>query len=64
MLSRDAKIFLFDKPFSALDYNGQVKVKNKLVDFCQNDSLIVYNTHSTEFSSIATRKRELQLKEH
>lgn len=63
MLSRDAQIFLLDEPFSALDFNTQLKIKNKLMELSKNGSLIVYSTHITEFSSIATRECELQLKE-
>lgn len=63
MLSRDAQIFLLDEPFSSLDLNTQSKIKNKLFELSEKGALIVYSTHVSEFSSIATRECELQSKE-
>lgn len=63
MLSRDAKIFLLDEPFSALDLHSQLKIKNKMIELSQKGSLIIYSTHTSEFASIATRECKLLLKE-
>lgn len=63
MLSRDAKIYLLDEPFSALDLNTQRKIKNKMFELSNKGALIIFSTHILEFSSIATRELELQQKE-
>lgn len=64
MLSRNAKIFLLDEPFSALDASTQIKIKNKLIELSESGALIIYTTHINEFSRIATREYELPLRKN